>query len=78
MSSFTSFRREAWIEYGIGVFVLLVRFFARWRIVGLKGWQGDDYFALLVLIFWTVSLSLALFFWVSKGTSDHSGRGVDA
>ncbi|BDD56231.1 hypothetical protein MPDQ_005603 [Monascus purpureus] len=58
MSSFTSFRREAWIEYGIGVFVLLVRFFARWRIVGLKGWQGDDYFALLVLIFWTAEVSM--------------------
>lgn len=54
--SATPFQTEAWTEYGIGTIVLFLRFFARWRVVGFKGWQGDDYFAIGVLIFWTVSL----------------------
>lgn len=49
----TPFQTEAWTEYGIGSLVLLLRFFARWKTVGLKNWQGDDFFAMLSLIFWT-------------------------
>jgi hypothetical protein len=51
----TPFQTEAWTEYALGVVVLLLRFFARWRMVGFK-WQGDDYFAVGALIFWTVSV----------------------
>lgn len=50
----TPFQTEAWTEYGIGTLILFLRYFARWKAVGFKGWQGDDYFALLVLVFWTV------------------------
>lgn len=50
----TPFQTEAWTEYGLGVLVILLRIFARWKIVGFN-WQGDDYFAILCLIFWTVS-----------------------
>lgn len=50
----TPFQTEAWTEYGLGVIVILLRIFARWRIIGFN-WQGDDYFAVLCLIFWTVS-----------------------
>ena len=50
----TPFQTEAWAEYGLGVFVLLLRFFSRWKTVGFKNWEGDDYFAILVLVFWTV------------------------
>ncbi|CEF76740.1 unnamed protein product [Fusarium graminearum] len=47
------FQTEAWIEYGLGTLILLLRYFARWKTVGFKGYQGDDYFALASLIFWT-------------------------
>lgn len=50
----TPFQTEAWTEYGLGVVILFLRFFARWKTVGLKGWGGDDAFAILVLLFWTV------------------------
>lgn len=50
----TPFQKEAWTEYGIGAVVLFLRYFARWKAVGFKRWQGDDYFAIFVLIFWTV------------------------
>ncbi|KAJ6442704.1 srpk [Purpureocillium lavendulum] len=45
---------EAWTEYGLGVVILFLRFFSRWKTVGFKGWEGDDAFAILVLLFWTV------------------------
>lgn len=50
----TPFQKEAWTEYGIGTLVLFLRYFARWKAVGFKEWQGDDYFAIAVLVFWTV------------------------
>ncbi|KAH7175632.1 hypothetical protein EDB81DRAFT_939765 [Dactylonectria macrodidyma] len=52
----TPFQTEAWTEYGIGALVLMLRYFARWKTVGIKNWQGDDYFALLSLVFWTAEL----------------------
>ncbi|KAK8084978.1 hypothetical protein PG997_006249 [Apiospora hydei] len=53
MGESTPFQREAWTEYAIGVVVLFLRYFARWRAVGFKKWQGDDVFAVLSLVFWT-------------------------
>lgn len=53
----TPFQTEAWAEYALGVVVLLLRYFARWKVVGFKGWDGDDYFAVATLVFWTVSSS---------------------
>ncbi|KAJ2893472.1 hypothetical protein MKZ38_008649 [Zalerion maritima] len=54
----TPFQKEAWTEYGIGVIILLMRYFARWKAVGFKGWQGDDYFAIACLVFWTAELTM--------------------
>jgi len=54
----TPFQTEAWAEYGIGTLVLFLRYFARWRAVGFKGWSGDDYFSILVLVFWTLELCM--------------------
>ncbi|GJN70162.1 srpk [Purpureocillium lilacinum] len=54
----TPFQTEAWTEYGLGVVILFLRFFARWKTVGLKGWGGDDAFAILVLLFWTLELCM--------------------
>ncbi|KAK7942837.1 uncharacterized protein PG986_011950 [Apiospora aurea] len=53
MSESTPFQREAWTEYATGVVALFLRYFARWRAVGFKQWQGDDVFAVLSLVFWT-------------------------
>jgi hypothetical protein len=54
MGQATPFQKEAWTEYGIGVLIILGRIFARWKVVGVKNWQGDDYFAIAALLFWTV------------------------
>ncbi|KAM5346658.1 hypothetical protein ACJ41O_009663 [Fusarium nematophilum] len=54
--SATPFQTEAWTEYGLGTLVLFLRYFARWKAVGFKGYQGDDYFALAALVFWTAEL----------------------
>lgn len=51
--STTPFQAEAWTEYGIGVIILLLRLYARWKVVGFK-WQGDDWFTVAALVFWTV------------------------
>ncbi|KAF7155856.1 hypothetical protein CNMCM5623_008736 [Aspergillus felis] len=58
MGQATPFQKEAWTEYGIGVLIILGRIFARWKVVGVKNWQGDDYFAIAALIFWTAELTM--------------------
>ena len=57
MPQATPFQKEAWSEYALGVCVIMLRIFSRIKVVGFKNWQGDDYFAILALIFWTVSFS---------------------
>ncbi|KAF4919189.1 hypothetical protein CGCVW01_v008097 [Colletotrichum viniferum] len=51
----TPFQIEAWTEYAIGLLVLLVRIVYRSTIVGTN-WEGDDYFALIAVFFWTGEL----------------------
>ncbi|KAL4778183.1 hypothetical protein BJX76DRAFT_362965 [Aspergillus varians] len=58
MPGATPFQTEAWTEYGLGCVVLLFRLFARAKVVGFKNWQGDDYFAIVALIFWTAELTM--------------------
>lgn len=60
MATATPFQKEAWTEYGIGVIILLLRLFARLKVVGIRNWQGDDYFSVVALIFWTVCTNLSL------------------
>lgn len=49
-----AFLREEWALYALGALVILVRFAVRLRTVGLRGFQGDDYMAILVLAFFTM------------------------
>ncbi|KAF4468117.1 integral membrane [Fusarium albosuccineum] len=49
-----SFLVEAWTLYGIGTLILLTRFAVRFKTVGLRGLQGDDFFSVLVLIFYAM------------------------
>ncbi|KAK8879406.1 hypothetical protein PGQ11_000700 [Apiospora arundinis] len=58
MGDSTPFQKEAWTEYAIGAVVLFLRYFARWRAVGFRKWQGDDIFAVLSLVFWTAELCM--------------------
>ncbi|KAL4924956.1 uncharacterized protein BDV17DRAFT_294905 [Aspergillus undulatus] len=58
MASATPFQKEAWSEYSIGVVVLLLRLFARLKVVGIKNLQGDDYFTIVALVFWTAELTM--------------------
>ena len=48
-----TYLQESWILYGIGVFVILLRWIVRIRTVGLKNFQGDDYLSLVVLACYT-------------------------
>ncbi|KAF5858998.1 hypothetical protein ETB97_003489 [Aspergillus alliaceus] len=43
-----SFLPEQWAEFGFGVLIIFVRMGVRIRTVGLRGFQGDDYFAFLL------------------------------
>lgn len=52
----TPFQKEAWSEYGIGTAILFLRIFARCWTVGLN-WDGDDYLAVLSVLFWTVRMT---------------------
>ncbi|KAI9927001.1 hypothetical protein ASPWEDRAFT_46459 [Aspergillus wentii DTO 134E9] len=58
MAQATPFQKEAWTEYAIGVIILLLRIFARVKVVGFRNWQGDDYFAIIALLFWTAELTM--------------------
>lgn len=45
---------EQWTEYSIGMVVFLLRFFARWKVVGMRGLSWDDSFIFIAMILWTV------------------------
>lgn len=45
---------ETWSLYALGAALLLVRFAVRFRTVGPKEFQGDDYFAMATLLFFTL------------------------
>lgn len=51
----TPFQVEGWVEWSLGVAIILLRLYARWKAVGFKGWKGDDYFSVIALVLWTVS-----------------------
>ncbi|OGM43861.1 hypothetical protein ABOM_007615 [Aspergillus bombycis] len=44
-----SFLPEQWTEFGLGVVIVFVRMGVRIRTVGVRGFQGDDYFAFLYI-----------------------------
>ncbi|KAM0355961.1 hypothetical protein ACHAPU_000350 [Fusarium lateritium] len=77
----TPFQTEAWTEYGLGAIVLFLRYFARWKSVGFKGYQGDDYFALAAMVFWTIELVMLELIGQSGtniGVTDEMGAAMSA
>ena len=51
------FTTEAWSEYAVGMVILLTRIGARCTQVGWH-WEGDDYFAVLSVLFFSAELSM--------------------
>lgn len=45
-----AFILEQWLEYGIGMSVFVLRFYARWKSVGFEGYSWDDLFAGLSMV----------------------------
>lgn len=45
-----AFTVEIWTLYALGTVILLLRFFARWKVVGFRQMQGDDAMAVLCLV----------------------------
>lgn len=41
---------EQWVEYGVGMFVFALRYYARWKMVGFRGFSWDDLFAGLSMV----------------------------
>lgn len=41
---------EQWVEYGIGMVVFFLRFFARYKVVGIGGFAYDDLFAFIAMV----------------------------
>jgi hypothetical protein len=51
------FTTEAWSEYAVGMAILLTRIGARCTQVGWR-WDGDDYFAVFAVLFFSAELSM--------------------
>ncbi|KAG6013633.1 hypothetical protein E4U54_006518 [Claviceps lovelessii] len=54
------FARESWIEFGLGLLIIVCRITCRCRQVGWK-WDGDDFFAVLAAVFFTAQVLLGYF-----------------
>ena len=47
MSRFTT---EGWIQYGVAVGIMTVRFITRWRIVGWRKFDGTDFWCVVAAV----------------------------
>ncbi|KAI1015956.1 hypothetical protein LB504_009201 [Fusarium proliferatum] len=67
-----SFIIESWTLYVVGTLILFARFAVRFKTVGWRGLQGDDFFSVLVLIFYAVdSFTVHLIYYL--GTNIEAG-----
>ncbi|PYI03982.1 hypothetical protein BO78DRAFT_348602, partial [Aspergillus sclerotiicarbonarius CBS 121057] len=70
---------ETWIECLIGIFVILLRLYARAKVVGVKKWQPDDYISIMVLLFWAVEVIVFKFvvrFGSNNGLNDEQRASI--
>lgn len=42
--------REIWAEYAIGNVFILLRFYARWKVIGIRNFHYEDVFILTALV----------------------------
>lgn len=52
---------ECRVEYAIGSAIILLRFFARWKIAGRRGFYWDDFFAFSSWVFFTMIYAMVEF-----------------
>lgn len=52
---------EVWIEYGVSMLVILLRFFARWRMFGFEKFDLGDVFAGLAMVCYSLAAAGTLF-----------------
>lgn len=45
-----SFARDGWIFLGLASAITLLRMYSRWRTVGFKRFQADDFLVMLALV----------------------------
>jgi hypothetical protein len=67
----TPFQFEAWVEYAIGMTILLARIAYRVNLVGWD-WHGDDFFAVGAVCFLTV-WALWMLFLMQDSVANVSG-----
>lgn len=65
---------ECRAQYGVGVSLLALRWFTRWKTVGsVRHWQLDDFFSVMAFVFYTILYSLQEFMgaylWLSRAAS---------
>ncbi|KAF2008696.1 hypothetical protein BU24DRAFT_381647 [Aaosphaeria arxii CBS 175.79] len=70
LASDSSFLPEVWSWFAVGVTVILLRYIVRIRAVGFRGFQGDDYIAILSLALYTADAILV-------DICYHKGTNVD-
>ncbi|KAH8893942.1 hypothetical protein GQ53DRAFT_793407 [Thozetella sp. PMI_491] len=68
-----TFLSEVWGLFGFGCTILFLRFAVRIRTVGIRGLQGDDFFAVLVLAFYTMDAATVTIIYHTK-TNVESGQ----
>lgn len=45
-----AFLKEVWGLFGVGCGIMVIRFIVRTRAVGVRGYEGDDWMAIVVLL----------------------------
>ncbi|PLB49887.1 hypothetical protein P170DRAFT_491377 [Aspergillus steynii IBT 23096] len=63
-----SFLAEQWTEFGVSVVIIFMRLGVRLRMVGGRGFQGDDYLAFLALCLLTMD-GITVHFSYKRGTN---------
>ncbi|GAT31225.1 hypothetical protein RIB2604_04100360 [Aspergillus luchuensis] len=74
------FEIEEWVEMAIGMFVILLRLYARTRAVGFRKWQGDDYLSVVALVLWATEVFMFKFvfrFGANAGLSDEQRASME-
>lgn len=54
-----AFAAEAFTLLSVGILIIFVRTYARWRQVGIRNFEADDYLMLFVIVPYTIETSLA-------------------
>ncbi|ORY62398.1 uncharacterized protein BCR38DRAFT_301466, partial [Pseudomassariella vexata] len=69
-----TYTREIWAWFGTGLLVILLRTGVRIRLVGFKGFEGDDYVTILTLAMFTMDAVLVdILYWTGTNVDVATG-----